>query len=56
MKDKLIIIGAIFLIAAGVLAARPDLSGGYNPAGLKWEGLFFFAGLFTIIVAVVLKK
>lgn len=56
MKDKLLIIGAILLIAAAVLAARPDMSGGFNPAGLKWEGIFFFMGLFVVIVAVVMRK
>lgn len=56
MKDKLLVIGAILLIAAGVLAARPDLSGGMNPEGLKWEGLFFFLGLFMVIVAVITRK
>jgi hypothetical protein len=56
VRNKLFIIGAILLISAGFLAVRPDLSGGLNPAGLRWEGLFFFSGLFIIIVAIITKK
>lgn len=56
MKDKLLVIGVIFLVAAGFLAAMPGLTGGLNPGGLRWDGLFFFGGFFMVVVWVVLRK